>query len=39
MVSAAILWRPPKEVLACEQQTPIYRDVYIDGIMLKDAGI
>ena len=30
--------RPPSEVLACEQQTPIFHDGLLYGIMPKDAG-
>ncbi len=30
--------RPPSEVLACEQQTPIYHDGLLYAIMPKDAG-
>jgi outer membrane protein assembly factor BamB len=30
--------RPPAEVLSCEQQTPIFMDGLLYGIMPKDAG-
>ncbi len=30
--------KPPDQILACEQQTPIFRDGLIYGIMPKDAG-